>query len=132
MKKIALVCLMALMSATGMAQPKSDNPFFKEYSTPFKVPPFNLIDTSHYIPAFEKGIKEQQAEIDAIVRNPKAPTFENTILPFDQSGALLEKVGSVFYSLNGANTSPALRLLPVKYHLLLQNIRTISRSTKNY
>jgi peptidyl-dipeptidase Dcp len=114
MKKIALVSLMALMSATGMAQPKSDNPFFKEYNTPFKVPPFNLIDTSHYIPAFEKGIKEQQAEIDAIVKNPKAPTFENTILPFDQSGALLEKVGSVFYSLNGANTSPALQAIARK------------------
>jgi len=114
MKKLALVSLMALISATGMAQPKSDNPFFKEYNTPFKVPPFNLIDTSHYIPAFEKGIMEQQAEIDAIVKNPKAPTFENTILPFDQSGALLEKVGSVFYSLNGANTSPALQAIARK------------------
>lgn len=106
---------MAMITATGMAQPKDGgNPFFKEYNTPFKVPPFNLIDTSHYIPAFEKGIKEQQAEIDAIVNNPKAPTFQNTILPFDQSGKLLEKVGSVFYSLNGANTSPALQAIARK------------------
>ena len=115
MRKIALVSLMVLITTAGMAQPKDgDNPFFKEYNTPFKVPPFNLIDTSHYIPAFEKGIKEQQAEIDAIVKNPKAPTFENTILPFDQSGKLLEKVGSVFYSLNGANTSPALQAIARK------------------
>jgi len=97
-----------------MAQPKGNNPFFKEYNTPFKVPPFNLIDTSHYIPAFEKGIKDQQAEIDVIVNNPKAPTFKNTILPYDQSGQLLEKVGSVFYSLNGANTSPALQAIARK------------------
>lgn len=114
MKKIALVSLMALMSATGMAQPKSDNPFFKEYNTPFKVPPFNLIDTSHYIPAIVEGIKQQQAEIDAIVNNPKAPTFENTIVALDESGALLEKVGSVFGSLNGANTSPALQAIARK------------------
>lgn len=105
---------MALMSATGMAQPKSDNPFFKEYNTPFKVPPFNLIDTSHYIPAIVEGIKQQQAEIDAIVNNPKAPTFENTIVALDESGALLEKVGSVFGSLNGANTSPALQAIARK------------------
>ncbi len=114
MKKIALVSLMALMSATGMAQPKSDNPFFKEYNTPFKVPPFNLIDTSHYIPAIVEGIKQQQAEIDAIVNNPQAPTFENTIVALDESGALLEKVGSVFGSLNGANTSPALQAIARK------------------
>lgn len=114
MKKIALVSLMAMITATGMAQPKGNNPFFKEYNTPFKVPPFNLIDTSHYIPAFEKGIKDQQAEIDVIVNNPKAPTFKNTILPYDQSGQLLEKVGSVFYSLNGANTSPGLQAIARK------------------
>lgn len=102
------------MSATGMAQPKSDNPFFKEYNTPFKVPPFNLIDTSHYIPAIVEGIKQQQAEIDAIVNNPQAPTFENTIVALDESGALLEKVGSVFGSLNGANTSPALQAIARK------------------
>jgi len=114
MKKLALFSLMAMITASGMAQPKGNNPFFKEYNTPFKVPPFNLIDTSHYIPAFEKGIKDQQAEIDVIVNNPKAPTFKNTILPYDQSGQLLEKVGSVFYSLNGANTSPALQAIARK------------------
>ncbi len=115
MKKIALVSLMALMAATGMAQPKNGgNPFFKEYTTPFKVPPFNLIDTSHFIPAIVEGIKQQQAEIDAIVNNPKAPTFENTIVAYDKSGALLEKVGSVFGSLNGANTSPALQAIARK------------------
>jgi len=115
MKKIVTASMMVLLSAAGMAQEKgSDNPFFKEYTTPFKVPPFHLIDTSHYIPAFEKGIAQQQAQIDAIVKNPKAPTFANTILPFDKSGELLEKVGAVFYSLNGANTTPALQAIARK------------------
>jgi len=73
--------------------------------------PFNLIDTSHYIPAFIKGIADQQTEIDAIVNNPSAATFKNTILPFDKSGELLNKVGSVFYSLNSANTSAAMQTI---------------------
>ncbi|MCX6271177.1 MAG: M3 family metallopeptidase [Bacteroidetes bacterium] len=85
------------------------NPFFSEYKTPFDAPPFDKIDTSHYIPAFKKGIADQQKEIDAIVNNPAAPTFENTILAFDKSGKLLTRVGNVFYALNSANTSPALQ-----------------------
>jgi peptidyl-dipeptidase Dcp len=85
------------------------NPFFSEYTTPFGVPPFDLIQTEHYLPAVVKGIAEQQAEIDVIVNNPAAPSFENTILAYDKSGKLLDKVSSVFGSLNGANTNPAMQ-----------------------
>ena len=84
----------------------SANPFFSEYQTPFKVPPFDQIDTTHYIPAFEKGIAEHQDEIDAIVNNTSEPTFDNTILAMDKSGELLGKVSSVFFSLNSAETNP--------------------------
>ena len=52
------------------------------------------------MPAFEAGMAEQQAEIDAIVNNPETPTFENTILPYDKSGETLERVSNVFFNLN--------------------------------
>jgi peptidyl-dipeptidase Dcp len=93
---------------------KSENPFFTEYSTPFKMPPFDLIDTSHYIPAFIKGIAEREAEIDALLNNPVSPTFENTIIPFDHSNRLLSRVGTVFGTLNSANTTPALQAIARK------------------
>ena len=85
-----------------------------EYKTPFKVPPFEQIDTTHYIPAFEKGIAEQQAEIDAIINNANEPTFENTVLALDKSGDLLGKVSAVFFSLNSAETNPAMQKISRK------------------
>jgi len=88
---------------------KSTNPFFSEFNTPFNVPPFDIIDTIHYVPAFVKGIEQQQSEIDAIVNNLEAPTFENTVLPFDKSGALYNRVKKVFYGLLSANSNPAMQ-----------------------
>ena len=82
-----------------------ENPFFKEWTTPFGVPPFDEIKVEHYVPAIQEGIKEQKAEIAEITANPEAPTFENTILAFDKSGALLNKVTGVFSPLNSANTN---------------------------
>ena len=111
MKKLTLlIALVFLLLNTVMSQEKSSpNPFYSEFKTLFGVPPFNLIKTEHYLPAVIRGIDEQQAEIDAIVNNPAAPTFENTILAYDKSGKLLEKVSSVFGSLNGANTNPEMQ-----------------------
>ncbi len=83
----------------------TSNPFFAEYDTPFQVPAFDKIETSHYVPAFEEGIRQHNEEIAAIVENTEAPNFENTILAFDKSGKVLNRVSYVFYNLNGANTS---------------------------
>lgn len=58
---------------------QADNPFFQVYDTPFQIPPFNEIKGEHYMPAFEQDMKEHLAEIDAIVQNPEAPTFANTV-----------------------------------------------------
>lgn len=111
MKKIYTVLLFSslLFMATKQVDPTEDNPFFKEYATPFEVPPFDKIDTTHYIPAFERGFAEQQAEIDAIVTNAEAPTFENTIMAMEKSGKLLRKVNLVFGAVSGANTTKALQ-----------------------
>ena len=72
------------------------NPFLEDWDTPFGVPPFDRISDDHFLPAFKKGMLEQRAEIAAIVENPDAPTFENTILALEQTGDLALKVGLVF------------------------------------
>ncbi|KOH43879.1 peptidase M3 [Sunxiuqinia dokdonensis] len=88
-----------------------DNPFLKPYDTPFEVPPFEQIEIAHYLPAVEEGIKQHQQEIEAITSNSEAPTFENTILAFDEAGDLLERVTTVFFNLNSANTNEDMQAL---------------------
>jgi peptidyl-dipeptidase Dcp len=80
-----------------------DNPFFVEWNTPFNTPPFNDIKTEHFLPAFEESIKQQKAEIDAIVNDSAEPTFENTIEAVELSGSLLMKVNFVFNNLNSTD-----------------------------
>ncbi|HLN55402.1 MAG TPA: M3 family metallopeptidase [Bacteroidales bacterium] len=112
MKKILFLLLMLTMAFPGCKQePKSDNPFFNEYDTPFQVPPFEKIHASHYMPAFLKGFEEQKKEIRAIITNREEPTFENTIKPYVYSGELLQKVSSVFGALNSANTNDSLQAI---------------------
>lgn len=81
------------------------NPFFKAYTTPYQVPPFDLIKNEHFKPAILEGIKQHEAEINAIANGSAKPTFENTIVAMDKAGALLTRVSSVFYNLNSANTN---------------------------
>ncbi|NOU47027.1 MAG: M3 family metallopeptidase [Bacteroidales bacterium] len=88
---------------------KPENPFFTDYSTPFQVPPFDKIDTSHYFPAFIEGMKQHQNEVDAIAANAVEPTFENTVLTLDKAGKLLSKVGKVFFNLNESTTNDKLQ-----------------------
>lgn len=83
---------------------ESPNPFFTEWNTPFGAPPFDKIKNEHYIPAFKKAIKDQEAEIKKIIDNSEAPTFENTIVALDYSGSLLRKVQNVFSNIKGADT----------------------------
>lgn len=113
--------MMSILVMFGCKQKeqKSSNPFFSEFNTPFNVPAFDKIDTSHYVPAFVKGIADQQAEIDAIVNNNDAPTFDNTIYALDKSGVLLRTVSRVFFSLNSANTNPAMQAVAQKVTPLL-------------
>ena len=108
-----------------------DNPFFTEYTTPFQVPPFDKIDTSHYMPAFIEGMKQHNDEIASIVNNQDAPTFENTILAFDKSGELLTKVSKVFFNVMQANTNDNLQLIAQKISpMLSQHNDEISMNPK--
>jgi len=83
----------------------NNNPFYKKYDNKYGAPPFEQIKTEHYVPAFVDGMKQQQKEIDAIANSGEAPTFVNTIEALDYSGELLNKVSSVFYNLNAAETN---------------------------
>ena len=84
------------------------NPFLTEWDTPYGIPPFDQIRTSDYIPALKAGIEQQNAEIDAIVSNPDAPTFENTIAPLELSGGIISKVAGVLYNVSETDRSDAL------------------------
>ena len=90
---------------------ESPNPFFVEWDTPFQTPPFHLIEEGHFLPAYEEGIRQHKAEIDAIINNADTPDFENTIVAYDQAGELLNKVGAVFGGLRSANTSDSLQAI---------------------
>jgi peptidyl-dipeptidase Dcp len=106
-KKQILILLLGtyLLSGCNTEKKEAMNPFLTTYTTPFGVPPFDQIRSEHYIPAFEKGMEIQQEEIDAIVNNPDAPTFDNTIGALDISGELLRKVNGVFFRLRSAETN---------------------------
>jgi peptidyl-dipeptidase Dcp len=114
---------MAILSITGCQQKQTatepENPFFSEYTTPFQVPPFDKIDTSHYLPAFIEGIRQQAEEITAITGNLDEPDFENTILAYDKSGKLLTRVSYVFYNLSGAHTNDQMQEIARKISPLM-------------
>jgi len=116
MKKLLFVIGIVLFSACQAPSEQSEmessnNPFYLEWETPFGMPPFNEIKDEHYMPAFEKGMEENLAEIDAIVNNPEAPTFANTLEALERSGTLLAKVRRVFSNLTSSNTNPRLQAL---------------------
>lgn len=110
-KSMTLLTLsvMLLMVSCGKKEnaetANADNPFLQTWDTPYGVPPFEKIKPEHYMPAFEEGMKQQKAEIDAIVNNEEAPTFENTIIPYEYSGQLLYNVTMVFFNLSSACNS---------------------------
>lgn len=110
MKKIVLfiAVLATLLWGCNTKTSETMNPFLSEYDTPFGVPPFDMIETTHFVPAFEEGILQQEAEIETIVNNSETPGFENTIVAFDLSGEILRKVGGVFYRLLSAETNDEL------------------------
>tara|TARA_B100001123_G_scaffold159925_1_gene184815 strand:- start:14528 stop:16576 length:2049 start_codon:yes stop_codon:yes gene_type:complete len=85
-----------------------DNPFFARSPLPYQLPPFDRIDESHYLPAFERGMAEHLVEIDNIASSSDAPTFTNTLVALERSGRLLDRVASTFFSLSSADTTDAL------------------------
>lgn len=112
MKKISLI----LISTLVCMMTNAENPFFnyKNWDTPHGTYPFNEIKAEHYMPAFEEGMRQGLAEIDAITDNPAAPTFENTIEAYEKSGRLLSVVASCFYNLASAETNDELQAIEME------------------
>jgi peptidyl-dipeptidase Dcp len=106
---LTTIVMITSFKSAGTNEPSGDNPFLKEYKTPFGVPPFSEIKPAHFLPAIEKGIEEQNKEIEAIIGNRQQPDFENTIAALDYSGGLIRKVNTVFGNLNSANTNKELQ-----------------------
>lgn len=96
------------MTGLALAGCTSNNPFFSEFENQYGIPPFESIKPEHYMPAFKEGIKQQQAEYDAIANNKDSATFANTIEALELSGRLLQKVSGVFFNLYSAETNEKL------------------------
>ncbi len=109
----------AQVEAQEMKKSFSSNSFLNSYETPYNVPPFHLIKNEHFKPAIEEGIKQNQREIDKIANSKSPATFENTILGLEESGELLQKVSTVFYNLNSANTNPEIQKIATEVAPLL-------------
>jgi peptidyl-dipeptidase Dcp len=114
--KIALTAALCLAVAACSEAPAPDveeatpeavaaaNPILEDWDTPFGVPPFDRIESEHYLPAFRASMEAQNAEIDAIVANPDAPTFDNTVEALELSGSKLSRVSRIFFAVDGANS----------------------------
>ncbi|MFH1766448.1 MAG: M3 family metallopeptidase [Gemmatimonadota bacterium] len=97
------------LAASALGVPGHENPLLAVWETEFGVPPFDLINNAHYLPAFRETMEIHRAEIDAIVSNPDSPTFDNTIVAVEQAGSLYSRVGRVFGAVNGAHTNDTLQ-----------------------
>src|SRR5258707_590830 len=100
--------LMSETLETSVTSQAPENPLLKAWQTPFETPPFAEIDPEHFLAAFEQAFADHAAEIAAIIHDPSAPDFANTITALERSGKLLSKVSAVFYDLVSADSNPAL------------------------
>ncbi|HET6552147.1 MAG TPA: peptidyl-dipeptidase Dcp [Dyella sp.] len=98
-------------ASTAAATPEVSavNPFLEPSTLPFQAPPFDKIKDGDYQPAFEEGMKQHLAEIQKIADNPDAPTFENTFIPMEKSGQLMQRVMQAFNAVSGANTNDTIQ-----------------------
>lgn len=109
----------------------AQNPFFEKYNTPHQTVPFDKIKNEHYEPAMLEGIKLHEAEIEAIINNPEAPTFANTIVAYEKSGKFLDRVITVFGNLRSAETNDDLQKIAQKMiPLLSEHSNNVSLNEK--
>ena len=122
---LGLAATLLQMPTSSFAQNaggKRQNPLLIKSSLPFGAPDFSKIQESDYLPAFEAGIKEQRANIQKIISNKKKPTFQNTILAYENSGMLLDRVSNVFFGLTSAHKTPGIAEAQKKVMPLLTDL----------
>lgn len=118
----AALLQMPVSSFAQNAGGSRQNPLLQKSSLPFGAPDFSKIQESDYLPAFEAAIKDQRANIQKIVSNKKKPTFQNTILAYENSGMLLDRVSNVFFGLTSAHKTPGIAETQKKVMPLLTNL----------
>jgi peptidyl-dipeptidase Dcp len=119
---VLTICALLTVAGCGGEAP-AENPFFTEWTTPFGVAPFDQIDEAHFLPAFEKAIAEQRAEVEAIAQDPEPPTYANTLGTLDAAGELMNKVSGVFYTLTGAETNDEIQAIAKEVAPMRSNLR---------
>ncbi len=110
MRKLILFLAIPFLMMNCNSQPET-NPLLSEWDTPFQTAPFSQFKMEHFMPAFEQGIAENKTDIDAIVNNSEAPTFDNTLVALDKAGATLERVSSIFFNQKSAHTNDEMNAL---------------------
>ena len=109
MKKLfVLFTAFAMLTA---CKEKTTNIFLQEWDTPYGTAPFSKITADQYLPAFKAGLEEQKANIAAIIANEEAPTFENTILAYEEASPILDKVSGVFFNLTESESTPEMQAI---------------------
>jgi len=108
-RKITLITFLFLFLSPLVNSEVMENPFFTEYETNFKIPPFSQINEDHFMPAFIKGMELHNEEINDIIENKEKPSFENIIVAMERSGSLLSRVSAVFFNLSGSTTNPKIQ-----------------------
>lgn len=122
---LGLAATLLQMPTSSVAQNAGgnrQNPLLVKSSLPFGAPDFSKIQESDYLPAFEAGIKEQRANIQKIISNKKKPTFQNTILAYENSGMLLDRVSNVFFGLTSAHKTSGIAEAQKKVMPLLTDL----------
>ncbi|MEG1405360.1 MAG: M3 family peptidase, partial [Alistipes sp.] len=102
------------MPVVHLPEIDTSNPLLAEWDTPHQTPPFSKIKITDYMPAFETAIACARAEVDAIVANPAKPTFENTIVPLEEHGELLDRISGLFFNLLDADASDEMQQIAVE------------------
>jgi len=111
-----------ITSQSACQQAKTENPLLQESDSPYNIPDFNTIKASDYLPAFEAAIKNQRENVQKIVDCQESATFENTILPFEESGRLLDRVSRIFFALVEADKTPELGEIEKKVQPMLTDL----------
>ena len=105
--RLAGLALLLTMSACK----SNTNIFLQEWDTPYGTAPFSKITEDQYLPAFRAGIEEARKNVQAIVDNPEAPTFENTVLAYENASPILDKVQGVFFNLSESESTPGMQAI---------------------
>lgn len=104
-----ILLLMTIVTAATPAVAQKSNPLMQDWNTPHQTPPFSQIKTEHYAPAMRAAIKEAEANVNSIVKQKAAPTFENTIVALQKSSEKLDRVSGILFNLNECNTNSELQ-----------------------